>query len=597
MRELERSYSRRCLEALDHLGSWIRAKPRLLKLSQAIVLGAVLFAPSVWMLSVIPPLWRDSDAYVQLTYPPNLLTIVHFGPVYSFAARIPLYVGYAVESLRAGRPFPLASFFIHPTLNDSGVFLLLLSQHVALFCSAFYFIILASRFFWVRLVLVALWAANPLFYTFAHCVGSETLSMILVLLVGAVGLSLVQARRDVCWKQWGLFGLLLWLSILTRHINAVLVAVMPLTFLLLSGCPLITIPFSRSQLVARWRRLRGRREFKRATVAIAIGMGSIVLANISVRGLCRVAHVPYYSTIGMTIMSRLDFLARLPPQKRNELLDEIARNTSSVQVKQAIPLLRESFSKMVGILDTNAAQRYFSEKHAEKLLSLYRESSLEGALKAEEGKLDILFANAAMPFPRNPAQHFEPSRLAALNRTAEAFLFPPRKTYLSAVARDLRRSQTTTISNVVNYLFLSTTFYYLFPERMTGYAPLLTFRNKSPNQIVAILEKHWYFHLWKSLSHAAFLCFWAANLAFLVLLAQMRKKDVAAVASYAVALTLVGLLMMGTSCLLVAFLPRYALPTWELTILSATILLGLTLENCSTALLRRRRNRARQIAS
>ena len=152
MRAAFTRFAKRWLRFVDHVHSWISAKPRLLKLSQAIVLGAVLFAPSVWMLSVIPPLWRDLDAYIQLTYPPGIETIVHFGPLYCFGARIPLYIGYGVECLRAGTPFPSPVFF-HPTLNDSGVFLLLLSQHVALSGSGLYFIILTSRLFWVRFVL------------------------------------------------------------------------------------------------------------------------------------------------------------------------------------------------------------------------------------------------------------------------------------------------------------------------------------------------------------------------------------------------------------------------------------------------------------
>jgi len=79
------------------------------------------------------------------------------------------------------------------------------------------------------------------------------------------------------------------------------------------------------------------------------------------------------------------------------------------------------------------------------------------------------------------------------------------------------------------------------------------------------------------LVYAALLCLWGANLGLLAVLPQMRNQKVAAVASYAVALTLVGLLMMAASCLLVAFLPLH-LPMWALTIISATALLGLTLD-------------------
>src|SRR5438477_5092466 len=98
------------------------------KLGAPFVLIAVLLAPSIWMLSVIPPLWRDVDAYVQVTQPPGPGTILQYGPLYCFVARIPLYFGYAIDSLGAGGPLPTFSFFIHPILTDSGVFSLVLSQ-------------------------------------------------------------------------------------------------------------------------------------------------------------------------------------------------------------------------------------------------------------------------------------------------------------------------------------------------------------------------------------------------------------------------------------------------------------------------------------
>src|SRR5207244_12493770 len=107
-----------------------------------------------------------------------------------------------VDCIRLGAPFPTRDFFLHPTLSDSGVFMLLLSQHVALCCSAFHLIAVTSRLFLVRLVLVVIWAANPLFYTFAHCVGSETLSMILLLLVGATGLRIIRHPRRISRQEW-----------------------------------------------------------------------------------------------------------------------------------------------------------------------------------------------------------------------------------------------------------------------------------------------------------------------------------------------------------------------------------------------------------
>ena len=113
---------------------------------------------------------------------------------------------------------------------------------------------------------------------------------------------------------------------------------------------------------------------------------------------------------------------------------------------------------------------------------------------------------------------------------------------------------------------------------MAGCASLLTFRDKSAGQIVAIVKKHSYFHYWKSVSYNAFLFFWFINLSLLTVLAKARKEKIGALASYAVALTLVGLVMMFAHCLLSDVLPRRPLPTWELTILSASVLFGKTIE-------------------
>ncbi len=178
MRELERSVSSIWLQTFVRFRRWISARSRLLALGALGVLFAVLLTPSIWMLSTIPPLWRDVDAYVQVTQPPGLGTILQYGPLYCFVARIPLYFGYAIDCVGARAPLPTPSFFVHPILTDSGVFVLHLSQHILLCFATFHVIAVATRLFWVRLALAVAWATNPLFYTFAHCIGTETLSTV-----------------------------------------------------------------------------------------------------------------------------------------------------------------------------------------------------------------------------------------------------------------------------------------------------------------------------------------------------------------------------------------------------------------------------------
>ena len=542
MQELERANSSICLRAVGRFTTWMSATPGRLKFFASFVLFAVLLTPSIWMLSVIPPLWRDIDAYVQVTQPPGPGTILQYGPLYCFVARIPLYLGYAIDCVAHGAPLPTASFFIHPTLTDSGVFSLLLSQHISLCFATFYLIAETTRLFWVRLVLAVAWAANPLFYTVAHCIGTETLSLILVLLIGATGLRIIRYSRRVPGREWLLFGFLLWLCILTRHINAILAGLLPLTFLVLSACRLVMIKFARSQLLRRWQRLRVKQGLQKATLAVAVGISFIVLANVSLRGLCYAAQIPYHSSVGFTFLFRLKFLAGLSVEKRNQLLDKVIKNTDSADVKRLMPLLRNSFPDETPNWDVIA----FKEKAQESL------------------------------FPPQTDPREEKFYLA-LDRTVLAFLCPPQAIFLSAVASDFKRSQKVTIPTVVRQLFVATAFYFTHPRIMPGCASLRTFRGKSPAQVMAIFKKHYFQHP-KNLNFRALLFFWLISLALFVVIANMRKQGAAGLASYAAALTAVGLLMMLANCVLNVFQPRYALPMWELTIVSVSILSAKTLE-------------------
>lgn len=530
------------LQAFGRLTRWISARPSLIRLGAPSVLLAVLLMPSIWMLTRIPPLWRDIDAYVQVTQPPGPGTILHYGPLYCFVARIPLYLGYAIDCIARGAPLPTPSFFLHPTLSDWGVFTVILLQHLSLCFATFWLIAETTRLFWIRLLLAAAWAANPLFYTFAHCIGTETLSLILVLLIGTIGLRIIRYSRSVPRKEWLLFGVLLWLCILTRHINAALAGLLPLTFLLLSAYRLMMMRFARSQLLRLCQGIRGKQALQKAGFAVAVGISCIVLTNVSLRWLCYTTKTHYHSTVGFTFLFRLKFLAGLPVETRNQLLDKVSQNTDSADVKRVVSLLRDSFGDDNPIWDVAA----FKKKAQESLFSSQTDTS--------ENRLYIV-----------------------LNSTARTFLYPPEKIFLSAVASDFKKSQGVTIPSVVRQLFVATAFYFSHPGIMPDCASLYTFRDKSSAQMMAIF-KHSYFQHSKNFSFGALLFLWCVTLALLGVVAKVRKKDIAAVSSYAAALTLVGLFMMLANCFLTVFQPRFTLPMWELTILSVSILSAKTLE-------------------
>jgi len=492
------------------------------------------------MLTVIPPLWRDIDAYIQVTRPPGPETILQYGPLYCFVARIPLFLGYAIDSVSAGHTLPALAFFIHPVLTDSGVFLLLLVQHAALCFAAFYLITAVSGIVWVRVILAVAWAANPLFYSFAHCVGGETLSMILIVLIGATGLRIIRHSRNLPKREWFLVGILLWLCTLTRQINAVLAGVLPLTFVLLALYRSSAVKFAGCQSRVGWNGLRSKQAFQKAVVAITVGISSVVVANASLRTLCYVVKIPYHSVVGLAFLGRLKFLAALPVEERDQLLDKASKNANSADVKNLISLLRNEFSGSAASWDTGAFR-----------------NRARASLFPSEGDLA-------------QQQRF----YHALNGMVTAFLSPPSKILLSAVATDLKRSQRIMIREVVAFLFVTTRFYFSHRDTMPQCASLITFHDKNADQIFAVFKKHSYFRHPKNVSYRAFLVIWIVLFVACVLIAKIRKRDIAGVASYATALIVIAMLIMLANCLLAVFQPRYTLPMWTLTLVSLSILFG-----------------------
>ena len=85
------------------------------------------------------------------------------------------------------------------------------------------------------------------------------------------------------------------------------------------------------------------------------------------------------------------------------------------------------------------------------------------------------------------------------------------------------------------------------------------------------LKRHPYLRPSKHLTHLSLFGLWLGSL---LVAAYLRPSHLAEVGSYAVSLTVVGLVIMLAHSFLSSLLIRYALPTFELTIVSITILLG-----------------------
>lgn len=496
------------------------------------VLLLVLFAPSAWMIATVPPLWRDVDAYNQLTRDPLLATYWGHAPAYCYAAKVPLFLGEQWERWRR-IPSPKAEIGSTP-LTDSGVGLLILAQHLALCGAAFYFIIAITKVFWIRLALALAWASNALFYTFAHCVGSETLSVILVVLLVGKGLRLIRSRDEPRWGDWYVFAVVLCLCLLSRHINLWLIFLLPLAFLL---------SWAQNRAASgagthRCRRRLAASDLRQAVIALAIGIGCFMIANFATRDLARKTKVHLHSRIGYTFLWRLHFLKTLPSPARVALLQKVSARTHSKEARQLVTLL--------------------------------------GQMHEEGAALDTEpFTKRAIPllFPNETIVPWEKLDIA-LNQMAHAFLLPPTPEHLQAARTDFMAALGMPVTQISSFLFVTTAYYFEHKEEMPACAALATFRGASAETINRIPSQHFYFQLCQGLTYNRAFAIWFVSLVLFVVAARWKNVSVAPLSSIGIALTAVGLPMVASACLLGEFLPRYALPMWQLLPLSFCILAG-----------------------
>jgi len=493
-----------------------------------------LFAPSAWMIATVPPLWRDVDAYNQLTRDPLITTYWGHAPAYSYVAKVPLFLGEQIERWR-GITVTNPESGLSP-LTDTGVGLLVILQHLALSGAAFYFILTISKFFWSRLALALAWASHALFYTFAHCVGSETLSVILIILAVAKGLRLMRSRGEPRWMDWYLFAIGLFLCLLSRHVNLWLILLLPAGYLI--SWALHRGLFVFGGRIMRCRRRLGTRHLRYAVIALAIGIACVAAASSLTQRLARKTNLHPHSRIGYTFLWRLQFLKTQPPPARAALLRKVAARTHSKEARQLVTLLEQMHEE-----GTEPRVGPFTQRAILLLFPLETQVPWK--------KLDL-----------------------ALNQMAFAFLLPPTPEHLRAARTDLVAALKMPVTDISDWLFVTTAYFFSHKDEMSACADLVTFRDASAETINRIPFQHFYFHLWRDLTYNKVLVIWSVSLIGFVVVARRRKANGAATSAYGIALVAVGFMIALTNVLLSEFLPRYALPMWQPLLLSLYTLIG-----------------------
>lgn len=459
----------------------------------------ILLAPSIWMLAKIPPLWRDADAYDQIVLSPAKSTSRGQGPLYGMVVRAPLYLGQRIEHA-------------HQLVTDTGIYLLICLQHLALVAGGFSLILAATKSSPARVLLAFLFASNSVFYTLAHCVGSESLSLLCLLALAFAGLRLLKrASRG----RWICFAIALLLFLLTRYVNWFLVFTLPATFVLIALRRRVLAPL------------------RQAAVAAVIGFLCLAAMRFTVGALTKPNVQSYYPHAGFTFLWRLSFLEAVPEPRRSDLLDQLAARTSSDDVHKLISTLRAMLEAHESLEPVPVYWRF----HA--------------ALDTPEKRIST------------------PRFYQALYELARAFLLPPTVEHWRAAEKDFVNALRMPMSVVSTTFFVTTVFCFEHQQEMPELMMLSTFRNYTAADLMGMATSSLYFTAGKNLSLGSLMIIWAV-----LAVAMIFARDAKEIFFYGLALVVTGVVILQASAMLINLAPRYTLPLWELLWLASIVYLG-----------------------
>ena len=320
--------------AIQSVVSTVRAPDR-----RQWILLLILSLPSIYVLLTLPPLWRDSDGFneVASTFAPK--GIIHWLPGYCLGARLILLGAGIVGSLLGGHGIPYLSISITP-LNNVGIYTLIVVQHLFLVFSLLYGVNTFSSHFLLRAVFSAFLALTPWIYVYANCIGSEAFSNPLVYLILAYGWKCLRAN-EFSRERVLLYFVLLVGAALTRQINALFAALLPLALLPPTMGELIQSG-ARSYCSDRQSRFYSGRRF---LIFIVIGLCAIGTSVVVQQGMCWLFRVPFRSTFGETFEWRLSYLNGLSEEERTKIIDQISTRLGDPVTTEALEALNRSLNQ------------------------------------------------------------------------------------------------------------------------------------------------------------------------------------------------------------------------------------------------------------
>ena len=504
---------------------------------QVFLLALILSLPSLYCLFFVPPLWRDSDGFLQVFTKPSYLTILHWPPLYCFGARVPLFFGNLLD------PGFLAHFPPKgPILTDPGVYALLLAQHAGLVLAC----LAACRTFtkrpWLQCGFAAAFALSPALYAFANCVGSESLSHTLLIWT-VVAAARLKQRPDPNRHLTYLGALTS--TILARHINALACLLLPVQ----AGLEGIGKAFSR---LLNPGSAPGRPALinlgKPLAASLALSAAAFLIAQGVMYVLCVGTGTVWVSRLGYTFQWRLGFLTYLPATDRRAFLAELDQRLNDPLITSGLAAVETAFQRE----EPFDSERLFT--------AMYDKLASQG-MKSSGARRDLIDRK--------------------LNRLAQTVLLSPDRRFWRVVTEDFLASMAYSPPRMAAEPFHSTDWLKARLEQPT-FEPLrglVTFRNSQGT--AETWQNSAYFQL------GAGMPVWGFGVAALVgctLLALNARREGTPwpALSFSLALLFTGAALLYVNCALTFRGARFVPPTYILFLLAAITSLGAGLARFGT---------------